>query len=133
MLNDKTWLLDRAAEVLSSQDFLSNPLPHIFNALAEARAQGIREGMEKGRIEGLEEQKAAWNLSQQLQKEVMRRGELEAENARLRKELERQRQGLQTILELRKIAGTDRYGALTRDEIEEVIMGIDAVLKGGKG
>ncbi len=58
-----------------------------------------------------------------------RNEELEAENAAFRKELERQRQGLQTILELRKIAGTDRYGALTRDEIEDVIMGIDATLE----
>ncbi|MEN6602121.1 MAG: hypothetical protein ABFD86_06865, partial [Bryobacteraceae bacterium] len=47
--------------------------------------------------------------------------ELEAENAGLRATLKRNRQGMQNILEFRKIAANDRYGALTREEVEGVI------------
>jgi hypothetical protein len=44
--------------------------------------------------------------------------------------LERTRRGFVNILDFRKIAGSDRYGNLTRVEIEEVISEIDAALTG---
>lgn len=47
------------------------------------------------------------------------RDALAAERARIR-------QGFVNILEFRKIAGSDRYGALTREEIEEQIALLDA-------
>jgi hypothetical protein len=43
-------------------------------------------------------------------------------------QLQRQRLGLLNLIEFRKIAGSDRYGALTREEIEQSIAEIDAVL-----
>lgn len=54
--------------------------------------------------------------------------EKDATIARLRKALERNRQGYKNVLVFRKIFDGDRYGALTREEIEEVITGIDAAL-----
>ena len=53
------------------------------------------------------------------------------DGARLRAALERNRQGMQNILEFRKVSN-DRYGDLTREEIEGVIAEIDAARKGGK-
>lgn len=59
------------------------------------------------------------------------------ENKRLRDGLERQRQGLRNILEFRKLDSEKwgqrdgyggRYGALTRQELEESIANIDAIL-----
>jgi hypothetical protein len=52
---------------------------------------------------------------------------------RLRDALLRNRQGMRNILEFRKLARTyfsnpDRYGALTREEIEGTIAEIDAAL-----
>jgi predicted RNase H-like nuclease (RuvC/YqgF family) len=56
-----------------------------------------------------------------------------AERDALRAQLERNRQGYLNILEFRKIAGSGaRYGALSRDELEEVIRQIDAALAGVK-
>lgn len=49
----------------------------------------------------------------------------------LETELRRHRQGLMNLMEMRKIAGTDRYGALTREEIETSIAEIDEALKPG--
>lgn len=55
--------------------------------------------------------------------------ERDATMARLRKALERNRQGYQNILEFRKIGGgSDRYGALSRGEIKTVIAEIHAAL-----
>jgi hypothetical protein len=53
---------------------------------------------------------------------------LREECLQYRAALMRHRQGMFNILELRKIAGTERYGALTREEIEGVISDIDALL-----
>lgn len=52
----------------------------------------------------------------------------EAEARGLREALERIRQGYSNLLEFRKIAGIDRYGALTREEIEQERALIDAAL-----
>lgn len=57
--------------------------------------------------------------------------DLETVCSTLRVALERNRQGLLNLLELRKLAGEgygDRYGALTREEIETAIAGIDSAL-----
>lgn len=54
---------------------------------------------------------------------------VEQENQRVRRALEDQRQGLQNLLEFRKLA-SGRYGTLTREEIEESIVKIDAALAG---
>lgn len=58
------------------------------------------------------------------------RKELEAENARLRAALERNLQGFRNLLEVRRILGSDRYGALTREEVEQEIGLIEAALAG---
>jgi chromosome segregation ATPase len=47
---------------------------------------------------------------------------------RLRGALARQRQGLSNLLEFRRIRGSDRYGALIREEIEQSMAEIDAAL-----
>lgn len=46
-----------------------------------------------------------------------------------REALIRRRQGMQNILEFRKIAGSERYGSLTRDEIEACIEEINMALE----
>ena len=56
---------------------------------------------------------------------------LRADNARMKESLLRVRQGYCNIKELRKISG-DRYGALTREEIEGVIQEIDKALEVSK-
>lgn len=48
----------------------------------------------------------------------------------LEKVLTRLREGMLVLLELRKIPGMNRYGALTREEIEGVVAEIDSVIKG---
>lgn len=52
----------------------------------------------------------------------------DAEIARLREQLERERQGYRTIIDFRKMANSDRYGCLTREELDERIAEIDAAL-----
>lgn len=46
-----------------------------------------------------------------------------------REALKRRKQGMQNILEFRKIAGSERYGLLTRDEIEACIEEINMALE----
>lgn len=47
---------------------------------------------------------------------------------RYRTALMRVRQGYANILEFRKLANSDRYGALTRDEIKAVLAEVDTAL-----
>lgn len=54
---------------------------------------------------------------------------LRAENERLRAALKRNLQGYRNLIEFRRI-GPDRYGALTREEIEQEITLIEAALAG---
>ena len=70
-----------------------------------------------------------------IQRITKQRYQLAADNQRLREALKRNRQGYQNILESRQITSGawgngygERYGALTREELEEVISGIKSAL-----
>jgi hypothetical protein len=77
------------------------------------------------RLQGMADGDPTWDLSDNDMEAI--RWVLD-ERQRMQEALKRVRQGYQNILAFRHIAGSDRYGALTREEVEGVIAEVDIAL-----
>ena len=134
-------------DVLGKEQERANRAENRNSILERERDESIaRIGLRMGQVDALKRERDEHRKVRMEHHDAIVNGyakldRLERENAAMREALNRNRQGLRSILEFRKLAAArwgsrdgygGRYGALTREEIESAIIDIDVALQPAK-